>query len=319
MRGFSKVLVTGGAGFIGSHFVDKLVKLQCEVFVVDNLFTGKVENLQPYIADGKVKFFKGDIRDKKLVNELVRNVDVVVHLAAISSVPFSVANPVLTNEVNVDGTLNLLDACVKADVQRFVFTSSCAVYGEPRYLPVDEKHPVQPLSPYAASKVAAEVYCRVFKETYGLDTVVLRLFNVYGAGQSKEDVYSGVITKFADNLICGRPLVIYGDGNQTRDFVHVEDVVEVIWLTLENKEAVGETFNVGSGKPTSINELAKFLAEILGGEAEIVHEKPRVGDLRQSYADISKLEKVLGFKPKVDLKQGLERLMVEVKEEKDEA
>jgi UDP-glucose 4-epimerase len=284
-----------------------------EVSVIDNLFTGKVENLQSNLKDGKIKFFKGDIRDGKLVNELVKSVEAVVHLAAVSSVPFSVDNPVLTNDVNVNGTLNLLKACWESDVKKFVFISSCSVYGEPQYLPVNEEHPTQPLSPYAASKVAAEAYCKAFREAYGLDTVVLRLFNVYGPRQREEDVYSGVITKFANNLTRGKPLVIYGDGNQTRDFVHVEDVVEAVWLTLESEDAVGETFNIGSGKATSINELAKLLAEIFRVEAEAVHGKPRAGDLRRSYADIAKAKKALGYKPKIGLEHGLKSLTLELK------
>lgn len=314
MQRFSKVLVTGGAGFIGSHVVEKLVKTQCEVSVIDNLFTGKVENLQPRFADDKVRFFKGDIRDEKLVNVLTRRVDAVVHLAAISSVPFSVENPVLTNEVNVNGTLNLLRACVNGDVERFVFISSCAVYGEPCYFPVDEEHPTMPQSPYAASKLAAEHYCKVFGIVYGLDTVILRPFNVYGSRQREENEYGSVVTRFASNLIYGKSLVIYGDGSQTRDFVHVEDVAEAVRLALENENAGGQTFNVGSGKATSIDELAGLFVKNFGEEAEIIYEKPRAGDLKQSYADIARAEKVLGYKPKTPLEHGLRSLMLKLKE-----
>ena len=313
MQGFSKVLVTGGAGFIGSHLVDELVKRGYEVSVIDDLSTGKIENLQGHL-DGEVKFFKGDIRDGQLVDELVGGVDAVIHLAAISSVSFSVENPLLTNDVNVNGTLNLLNACVNAGVQRFIFISSCAVYGEPCYLPVNEKHPVKPLSPYAASKVAAEEHCEIFRKAYGLDTVVLRLFNVYGSRQRKEDTYSGVITRFAANLVYGKPLLIYGDGSQTRDFIHVDDVVEAVRLVLESGDVAGETFNVGSGKPTSINKLAKLLAEGSGGGVEMVYEKRRVGDLEQSYADIVKAEKALGYKPRMALERGLKSLLFEFKE-----
>ena len=313
MQSFPKVLVTGGAGFIGSHLADKLVKMQCEVSAVDNLYTGKVENLQLHLEDGTIEFFQGDIRDGKLVNKLVRSVNAVVHLAAISSMPISVKNPFLTNDVNVNGTLNLLNACVNANVQKFIFISSCAVYGEPSCLPINEKYQAQPLSPYAASKVAGEAYCKAFSEVHGLETVVLRLFNVYGSRQREEDTYSGVITKFVNNLICGKPLVVYGDGNQTRDFVYVEDVAEAVWLALERGNANGEAFNIGSGRSTSINELARLLIEIFGVEAEIVYEKARVGDLKQSYADIAKAEKVLGYKPKMELERGLGSLMVELK------
>ena len=299
---------------MGSHVVDKLAEMQCEVWVVDNLFTGKIENLQLNRVDRKVRFFDGDIRDGGLVNKLVKEVDAIVHLAAISSVPFSVENPVLTNDVNVNGTLNLLNACLDADVRRFLFISSCAVYGEPRYFPMDERHPIQPLSPYAASKAAAEGYCKVFRKVYGLDAVVLRLFNVYGSRQREEDSYCGVITKFVSSLLHGKPLVIFGDGNQMRDFVYVEDVAEAIWLALESEAAAGETFNIGSGRPTSINELAKLVTEVFGDEAEMVYEEERIGDLRQSCADIAKAERTLGYRPKITLEDGLKRLVLQSKE-----
>jgi len=299
---------------VGSHVVDKLAEMQCEVWVVDNLFTGKIENLQLNRVDRKVRFFDGDIRDGGLVNKLVKEVDAIVHLAAISSVPFSVENPVLTNDVNVNGTLNLLNACLDADVRRFLFISSCAVYGEPRYFPMDERHPIQPLSPYAASKAAAEGYCKVFRKVYGLDAVVLRLFNVYGSRQREEDSYCGVITKFVSSLLHGKPLVIFGDGNQMRDFVYVEDVAEAIWLALESEAAAGETFNIGSGRPTSINELAKLVTEVFGDEAEMVYEEERIGDLRQSCADIAKAERTLGYRPKITLEDGLKRLVLQSKE-----
>jgi UDP-glucose 4-epimerase len=318
VNGFSRVLVTGGAGFIGSHVVDRLVRMQREVLVIDDLSSGKIENLGSHVALGKVRFFEGDIRDGELVSKLVRGVDAVVHLAAAVSVPFSVENPVLTNDVNVNGTLNLLNACVSADVQRFVLISSCAVYGEPCYLPINEEHPTLPLSPYAASKLAAEAYRIGFGKVHGLDPVVLRLFNVYGSRQREDDAYSGVITKFVNHLIHGKPLVIYGDGAQTRDFVHVENVVEAVLLALENEKAVGETFNVGSGKPTSINELAKLVSEAFGVDAEIIYEKPRAGDLRHSYACISKAEKALGFEPTMSLELGLRSLIRECKEKSNE-
>jgi len=310
---FSKVLVTGGAGFIGSHVVDRLAEMGVEVLVVDNLFTGKVENLQKALEHGNVRFFEGDIRDGGIVERVVGEVEAVVHLAAIASVPFSVENPVLTNDVNVGGTLNLLDACVRKDVQRFVFVSSCAVYGEPSYLPVDEEHPVKPLSPYAASKVSAEVYCEVFGRVYGLGVVVLRLFNVYGSRQRGEDDYSGVISKFLENMACGRPLVVFGDGEQTRDFVHVDDVVDAVLLALESEGAVGEVFNVGSGRSVSVNELVGVMGEVFGVEVEVVYEKERAGDIRASCSDISKAQRILGYRPRVTLESGLRRLVLECK------
>jgi UDP-glucose 4-epimerase len=318
MNEFTRVLVTGGAGFIGSHVVDNLLKMRREVSVIDDLSSGRIENLKSHIALEKIKFFEGDIRDAELVKKLVRDVDAVIHAAAAVSVPFSVQNPILTNDVNVNGTLNLLNACVNADVRKFIFISSCAVYGEPHHLPIKEEHPTQPLSPYAASKLAAEAYRNVFGKVYGLDTVILRLFNVYGPRQREDDAYSGVITKFVNHLIQGKPLVIYGDGEQTRDFVHVNDVVEAVLLALENGKVASETFNVGSGEPTSINELANLVSDAFGVDAEIVYEKPRAGDLKRSYACIAKAEKALGYVPTVTLRHGLQSLIRESKEKNSE-
>jgi len=312
---FAKVLVTGGAGFIGSHLVDRLVRTKHEVSVVDNLFTGKIGNLQSHIESGKINFLRGDVRDENFVQDSVRGVDAIIHLAAIASVPFSVEKPVLTNEVNVNGTVNLLRAAVKNDVKKFLLISSCAVYGDPKYLPVDEKHPLQPLSPYAASKVAAEYYCKAFTRTYGLKTVILRLFNVYGSRQRGENSYSGVITVFIKNLIRGKPLTVYGDGEQTRDFIHVKDVSEAALLALEHEKVNNEIFNVGSGRETSVNRLAELLIKIYGEKVKVVYEKPRRGDIKRSYADIRKIRKVLGFKPKTSLESGLEELFLEIKGE----
>lgn len=311
----SKVAVTGGAGFIGSHVVDKLVGADCEVSVLDNLSTGLLGNVQRHIEDGNVSFFEGDVRDEELVRRLVEDVDAVVHLAAITSVPFSVAHPILTNNVNTEGTLNLLKACLDHSVQRFVLVSSCAVYGEPYSFPIDEEHPTRPLSPYAASKLAAENYCEAFSHSYGLESVVLRPFNVYGPRQRTEDTYSGVITRFAEHLFHRKPLVVYGDGSQTRDFVHVYDVAEAVWLALNIKDAGGQVFNVGWGRPVEIRELAKMLVELVGGSVEIVHEERRAGDLKHSHANITKARETLGYTPKISLENGLQSLLRHMKEE----
>jgi len=304
-----RVLVTGGAGCIGSHVVDRLVGLGCSVVVFDDLSSGRFSSLEGHLASGRVRFYMGDIRDWALVSKAVRDVDAVVHLAAVISVPFSVKHPVRTNDVNVNGTLNLLWACCGAEnVKRFVFSSSCAVYGEACYVPVDEGHPVQPLSPYAASKVAGEAYCNVFWKAYGLETVVLRIFNVYGPRQLVND-YSGVIVKFMDAMRGDGRLTVYGDGEQTRDFVFVDDVVDAVLLALENEDAAGETFNIGSGKATSVNLLAETVSEVFGAEAQVAYEEPRPGDIRHSVASIAKAERLLGYRPKVDLEQGLRKLL----------
>ena len=306
----TRVLVTGGAGFIGSHMVDRLVNDGYDVRVIDDLSTGRLDNIQGHLSSGKVDFVKGDIRDVSLVRKSVDGVDVVVHLAAVTSVPFSVENPDLTFDVNLLGTLNLIRACAQEDVVRFVFVSSCAVFGEPEFLPVKEEHRADPISPYAESKLIAERFCLGFQERQLLRSVVLRFFNVYGPRQGMND-YSGVITRFFDSVRRKEPLVIYGDGSQTRDFVSVYDIVEAVLASMKSSNAEGEVFNVGSGKPTSINELAKTVLELAGVDLEIRYEKPRAGDIKDSYADISKAKKHLGYEPKVSLRDGLQVLLKE--------
>jgi UDP-glucose 4-epimerase len=209
--------------------------------------------------------------------------------------------------LRVQGTL--LEACLRGGAERFIFVSSCAVYGEPEYLPVDEGHPTRPVSPYAESKLEAENLCREFQERYGLRTTVIRPFNVYGPGM-RNDQYGGVIARFIERLRLGKPPVIYGDGEQTRDFVHVEDAVRAMVLALESRKAVGRTFNVATGAPTSINRLAQLLIELLGADGiEAEHRKARAGDVRYSYADIQEARDVLGFEPRISLKEGLSALL----------
>jgi UDP-glucose 4-epimerase len=310
MRKSLKVLVTGGAGFIGSHMVDRLVNDGYDVRIIDDLSTGRIDNIQSLLSAGKVDFVKGDIRDVSLVTKSVDDVDDVVHFAALTSVPFSVKNPELTFDVNLCGTLNLIRACAQEDVGRFVFVSSCAVCGDPEFLPVREEHRPNPISPYAESKLIAERYCLGFQDRQLLRSVVLRFFNVYGPRQGMND-YSGVITRFIDRVKRKEPLVIYGDGSQTRDFVNVRDVVEAVLASMKSGDVEGEVFNVGSGKPTSINELAKTILELAGVDLEIRYEKLRAGDIKDSYADISKAKKFLGYEPKVSLRDGLRVLLEE--------
>ena len=305
-----KVLVTGGAGFIGSHMVDRLVNDGYDVRIFDNLSTGRLENIQSLLNAGKVDFIKGDIRDIPLVTKSVDDVDVIIHFAAVTSVPFSVANPDLTFDVNLLGTLNLIRASVYSDVDRFVFVSSCAVCGDPKSLPVREEYQTHPISPYAESKLVAERYCLGFQERQLLRSVVLRFFNVYGPRQGMND-YSGVITRFIERVRQREPLMIYGDGSQTRDFVNVHDIVEAVLASMESSAAEGEVFNIGSGKFTSINELAKAILELAGVDLEIRHEKSRAGDIKDSYAGISKAKKFIGYEPKVSLKEGLRGLLEE--------
>jgi UDP-glucose 4-epimerase len=306
-RESKRVLVTGGAGFIGSHLVDRLVSSDRQVRVIDNLSTGKLANISQHLGKGAVDFVKGDIKDFELAKKCVSDVDAVVHLAAIISVPFSVKHPEATYETNVAGTLNLLNACAEAGVSKFVFVSSCAVYGEPEYLPVDELHPTNPISPYAESKLLGERHCLDFHKRRLLQSVVLRLFNVYGPRQGVND-YSGVITKFIDRSKRKMPLIIYGDGSQTRDFVNVHDVVEAVLKALETEKAAGEIFNIGFGVATSVNKLAKYILDLAGFNLDISYEQPRAGDIKDTFADISKAEKLLGYKPAVSLCDGLRAL-----------
>ena len=307
MRGFSKVLVTGGAGFIGSHLVDKLISRGYVVVVFDNFHLGEMESFREILGRSSFEVIEGDIRDRKAVREAMDGVDAVVHLAALIDVEESVNNPLETHDVNVNGTLNVLNEAVRSSVQKFLFASSTAVYGEGNPLPLEEEHSLNPISPYAASKVSAEYYCKAFNSCYGLGTVILRYFNVYGPGQ-KHGAYSGVITRFLQSALKNEPLIVYGDGNQTRDFIHVDDVVEATLLALENANSNGETFNVCSGMPTSVNELAETVKKVIGKDLKVNYDKPRKGDIKNNYGDPSKAEKILGFKAETSLREGLERL-----------
>jgi UDP-glucose 4-epimerase len=305
------VLVTGGAGFIGSHLVEQLFEKGYHVKVLDNLSTGKLSNFNSNILNpGAVDFVKGDIRDSGLVEKCCVEADVVIHLAAQTSVPFSLQNPEFNNDVNVKGTLNLLNSSVEAKVSRFLFISSCAVYGEPVYLPVDETHPTNPISPYAESKLIAEKECLRLNDGGAFESVVFRFFNVYGPRQGLSE-YSGVITKFIDRIKQKLPLIIYGDGSQTRDFVYVKDIVNAIMLALENKKAPGNIFNVGTGRAVPLQELADTMLSLTGADLKIVKAAPRLGDIKDSYANITKASQLLGYKPKFSLKEGLEALLRE--------
>jgi len=308
-----QVLVTGGAGFIGSHLVDKLVSNGHIVRVIDDLSTGKLANIEGHLRSGKVHFVKGDIRDTELTRKTLQGINVVFHLAAITSVPFSVQNPTLTTDVNVEGTLNLLTSSVQEKVEKFVFVSSCAVYGEPKYLPVNENHPAQPISPYAESKLTAEKTCQTFHKKQLLQSIIFRLFNVYGPRQGMNE-YSGVITRFFENCKHNLPLTMYGDGSQTRDFIHVNDVADTILNSSTQKAAEGQIFNLGFGKPTTIQELAHAISKIYGKPDNIARSPPRPGDIKHSYADISKAQQLLDYSPKYLLKEGLQTLKDEFTE-----
>jgi UDP-glucose 4-epimerase len=304
----TKVLVTGGAGFIGSHLVDRLVDEGYDLRVIDNLYSGKLENIEHHIKNGKLDFIKGDIRDASLVKKSLVGVEAVFHLAALISVPFSVSNPQLTLDVNLAGTTNMLNACSEKKIGKFIFVSSCAVFGDTKILPVNENASTNPISPYAESKLLAERDCLNFQQKGLLQSVVLRFFNVYGPRQGMND-YSGVITRFINRAKQKQFLTIYGDGMQTRDFVNVHDIVQALIACIKNNSANGEVFNIGSGKPTSITELAKTVLELTGQNLEIRYELARAGDIKESYADISKAKKLLSYEPKVTLREGLKALL----------
>jgi len=300
--------VTGGAGFIGSHVVDRLVEEGYSVVVVDDLSAGSLANISGLVDRGLVDFVEADVRDRRIISKLVHDVDAVVHLAAVVSVPFSLENPELTFDVNVRGTRAVLSACFRGGVRRFVFVSSCSVYGAPQYLPIDEVHPTGPISPYAVSKVRGERCCREVCGS-GLDLAVLRLFNVYGRRQAHGE-YSGVIAKFLDCAEKGEPLVVYDDGSQTRDFVHVSDVADAILTLVQSSEAKG-VFNVGCGRAVSIGYLAEKVLSLAGrDDCGIVYEPPRAGDITHSFADISRAREAFGYEPKVTLEEGLLELLL---------
>lgn len=307
-----KILVTGGAGFVGSHLVDHFLKGGYETVVFDNFYSGKTENIRRHMDDRDFHLIKGDIRSSEDVEKAIRDVDVVCHLAAIVNIPLSIENPLFVEEVNVKGTLNLLQACVKHQVKRFVYVSTAAVYGEAKYLPIDEEHPTNPLSPYGASKLAAEHYCNIFNCMYGLQTVCLRFFNVYGSRQPSGP-YGGVITTFLESLKKGEPLVIYGDGNQTRDFLYIADAANACMLALHHKNCSGKTFNIGTGTQASINEIARILIELMDkSKAKVIYADERKGDIRESYADISRAKKELGFKWDYSISEGLKKMVEEL-------
>jgi len=308
-NGFSEILVTGGAGFIGSNLVDRLLADGFKVKVIDDLSTGDEQNLAHLENNESFEFIEGNVRDFDLINKSVKGVDAVFHEAALVSVTRSVEDPLLSNEINVKGSLNLLKACVNANVKRFVYASSCAVYGDAEVLPVSEDLSAKPLSPYAVDKLATEKYAKVFFDVYGLETIGLRYFNVYGPRQ-KHGQYSGVISIFIKSFLENKSPTIYGDGEQTRDFVNVKDVVEANMLALSRRDIAGEVFNISSGKAFTINKIVKIIQKITSKESiDPIYTEPRLGDIKHSYAKITKAQRNLKFEPKVLLENGLEQLI----------
>lgn len=303
------VLVTGGAGFIGSRLVRHLVSSGVEVRVLDNFSTGHEENLKAVVDD--IELIDGDIRSEVAMDLAVAGVDTIFHMAAVASVPLSVANPRLTFDVNVSGTLNLLVAARDAGCRRVVFSSSCAIYGNAKILPISEETRPAPMSPYATSKLNGEQLCTMFSDTYGLETVALRYFNVFGPGQDPNSPYAAVVPRILTNLIEEQPCTIFGDGEQTRDFVFVDDVIAANLAAARATGASGRSFNVASGRQISINEVLTLIARHLGIPALAVYEPPRAGDLKHSVADTSSARTELGFQALNPFEVGLEQLINE--------
>jgi nucleoside-diphosphate-sugar epimerase len=309
---YIRILVTGGVGFIGSHLVDRLLHEGFEVTVIDNLDTGRLKNIAHNQHRKEFHFIKGDIRNFNLVKETMKDIDAVFHEAALASVTLSVENPILTNDINVSGTLNLLKASSDLHVKRFIYASSAAVYGDTPSPQKREDMTPNPTSPYGASKLAAENYVKLFHKLYGLETVSLRYFNVYGPRQrfDIQSAYGGAITIFTNRLLKNMPPIIYGDGEQTRDFVYIQDVVEANMLALNSNNAAGEVFNIGTGTPISINQIAEALKNILNKKhLKNIYTDPRPTDIRHGYADINKANKILGYNPKFSIKEGLTELV----------
>ncbi len=297
-------LVTGGAGFIGSHLVEELVRRGERVRVVDNLSTGKRQNIAHLTS---VEFVQGDLADLEVARRVVTGVDYVLHQAAIPSVPRSVQDPITSNRANIDASLNILVAARDAGVKRLVYAGSSSAYGDTPTLPKSETMPTAPLSPYALQKLVAEQYCQMFTRLYRLETVTIRYFNVFGPRQDPSSPYSGVISLFISALCEGRQPTIYGDGEHTRDFTYVANVVDGVLRACTAAGAKGEVINVATGGRISLNTLFKTIRELVNARVEAIYAPPRPGDVKDSQADISKARRLLAYEPIVNFEEGLAR------------
>jgi UDP-glucose 4-epimerase len=297
-----RVLVTGGAGFIGSHLAEELVKQDYAVIVLDDLSTGKMENMAELLRKGDVEFVRGSITDLTLLQKLFRGAQYIFHQAALASVPRSIENPSTTNEVNITGILNILIAAKDNNVKKVIYASSSSVYGDTPTLPKNEQMTPLPQSPYAVTKLAGEYYCQVFHHVYGLETACLRYFNVYGPRQDPNSEYSAVIPRFIKRVLNNEAPIIQGDGEQTRDFTFIKDVVEANILAAENNAS--GIYNIGTGERITIKELAKNVITVAGEDMEPIYQESRPGDVRHSLADIS-AAKTFGYKPSYSIEAGL--------------
>jgi UDP-glucose 4-epimerase len=300
-------LITGGAGFIGSHVVRNLLDRGEKVRILDNFATGKREHLVP--LEGRVEVIEGDIRYLNNVQEAVAGADYVIHLAALPSVARSVRTPIESNDTNVHGTLNVLIAARDAKVKRVVYAASSSAYGNSATLPKVETMPSDPLSPYAVNKLAGELYCRVFTRVYGLETVSLRYFNVFGPRQDPQSEYAAVIPKFITAALAGRAPRIFGDGTQSRDFCHIDNVIEANFraAAADARAVSGGVFNIACGQATTLNQVVALIGESLGRKLEAVHEAERAGDIKHSHADIAEARARLGYQAAVSFAEGLRR------------
>jgi nucleoside-diphosphate-sugar epimerase len=299
----ARVLVTGGAGFIGSNLVRALIERGDEVRVLDNFSTGNRANLEGL----DIEIVEGELRSYERVHNAVRGVEVVYHLGALGSVPRSVQDPLTSSAVNVEGTLNVLLAARDENVRRVVFSSSASVYGSSRQMPTTEDLPVDPISPYGVAKLAAERYCVSFSRVYeSFESVVLRYFNVFGPRQSPRSQYAAAIPLFITKIAAGETIDVFGDGEQSRDFTFVGNVVDATLRAGHADGASGEIFNIASGSPASVNHVAELISEIVGKPVQRREHPPRAGDLRNSWADLSKSQRILGYAPQVSLRDGLQ-------------
>lgn len=301
----TRCLVTGGAGFIGSHLVDGLVETGANVRILDNLSTGFLENIAHYANKPHVEFVRGDASDPGQVDAAMQGVDYVFHEAAMASVPRSMREPSLCHAWTTTSTIQLLEAAQRHGVRRLVLASTSAAYGNSPFVSKRESDPIDPLSPYAAAKLASEQYLRAFYAGFGLETVILRYFNVFGPRQDPRSEYSAVIPRFVSMILAGQRPIIYGDGNQSRDFVHIRNVVIANLLAATVDGVAGGTYNIGCGASTTLLELLYSLSEILGRPIQAIHEPARAGDVRDSLADITQARKCLGYEPEVTVAQGL--------------
>lgn len=303
MNEYSTALVTGGAGFIGSHIAEYLIRKKVDVVIVDNLTRGKIQNISPLLDKG-ARFVNADVIDLESIKHHFRDVDLVFHLAATVGVRFASRRPLEVMNNNIDGLRSVLKASANGKVKKFIFTSSSEVYGDIEVVPMREDLPLSPVSPYGISKIVGEEYCRAFCRKYGLNTSIVRYFNVYGPRQSCDDK-SWVVPTFITNAIEGKPLSVHGSGDQTRDFTFISDAVEGTMLLAERDDGRGDSYNIGTGKETSVHKLAELVLTLNKNKGSIVHSRLRAFHIRRRCADISKAKEKLGYRPKVSLKNGL--------------